>query len=256
MSDYLSRLIERSLGAAPEIEPLIAPLNAPSDQLREERTDPSAGLAPGATQATPSISEATTADDLRSAAATTETRGGMASPEFVRIEDERSRHSAESKSPRESAPGMQKEVAGPRKRTGVPQPLQSPRAPSPVVAASIALPNPEPRAVGQPATTERSESVAPRDPVQSKSTSAPASRGAARIVVQPHVSRPSATASSTGFRRQFPSTEPPAIHVTIGRVEVRAVMAQSEPPKRSAPPPATPKISLEEYLKQRNGDQR
>ncbi len=256
MSDYLSRLIERSLGTAPEIKPLIAPLHAPSDQLREERTDAGAGLSPGATQTTRSVFEATTADELRNAAAPTDIQDGVASPEFVRMEEERSRHSAEAKSPRESAPGTRKEMAGPRERTGVPKPLQSPRAPSPVIAESIELPNQEPRVVAQPATTAHSESIAPRDPVQSKSTSAPASRALGRIVVQPHVSRPSAPASSTGFRRQSSSTELPAIHVTIGRVEVRAIVSQPEPPRRSAPPPTTPKISLEEYLKKRNGGTR
>jgi hypothetical protein len=256
MSDYLSRLIERSLGTAQEIEPLIAPLHAPSDQLREKGTDPSAGLSPRATQTTRSVFEATTPDELRNAAAATETEDGVASPEFGRMEEERSRHSAESKSPRESAPVMRKEVAGPRKQAAIPKPLQSPRAPSPVVAESIELPNQKPRVVAQPATTARSESIATRDPVQSKSTSAPASPGPGRIVVQPHISRPSAPAASTGFRRQSASTEPPAIHVTIGRVEVRAILSQPEPPRRSAPPPATPKISLEEYLKQRNGGTR
>jgi hypothetical protein len=48
-----------------------------------------------------------------------------------------------------------------------------------------------------------------------------------------------------------PTKAPPTISVTIGRVEVRAVM-----PHVAVPKPATrsaPKLSLEEYLKQRNG---
>jgi hypothetical protein len=51
-----------------------------------------------------------------------------------------------------------------------------------------------------------------------------------------------------------PSNEPPAIHVTIGRVEVHAVMSPSAPPK--APSRVAPRPSLEEYLKQRNGGTR
>ena len=38
MSDYLTRLVERSLGLAPRIEPLIASINAPSDQMLREET--------------------------------------------------------------------------------------------------------------------------------------------------------------------------------------------------------------------------
>jgi hypothetical protein len=45
-----------------------------------------------------------------------------------------------------------------------------------------------------------------------------------------------------------------AIHVTIGRVEVRAIY----PPAQPAPsrPPPTPKMSLEDYLRSRNGGKR
>jgi hypothetical protein len=46
----------------------------------------------------------------------------------------------------------------------------------------------------------------------------------------------------------------PTVRVTIGRIEVRAVMQQSHPLHRSLP--VTPKMSLEDYLKSRNGGQR
>jgi hypothetical protein len=51
-----------------------------------------------------------------------------------------------------------------------------------------------------------------------------------------------------------PRASAPAVHVTIGRVEVRAIM-----PGVAAPEPApssTPRLSLEDYLKQRNGGAR
>lgn len=44
----------------------------------------------------------------------------------------------------------------------------------------------------------------------------------------------------------------PAIHVTIGRVEVRAVPAPPPAPTRSAAP-AAPRLTLEDYLRERNG---
>jgi hypothetical protein len=53
------------------------------------------------------------------------------------------------------------------------------------------------------------------------------------------------------------AAQPPVIRVTIGRVEVRAVIS---PPIAPAPAAATskesPKLSLEEYLKRSNGGRR
>ncbi len=48
-------------------------------------------------------------------------------------------------------------------------------------------------------------------------------------------------------------TAPPTIHVTIGRIEVRA-MPPATPVKRAAPPSSI--MSLEEYLRSRSGDRR
>jgi hypothetical protein len=52
-------------------------------------------------------------------------------------------------------------------------------------------------------------------------------------------------------RQSAGSASSPPIHVTIGRVEVRAVMPPVRVPK--AAPPSAAKLSLEGYLKQRNG---
>lgn len=51
-------------------------------------------------------------------------------------------------------------------------------------------------------------------------------------------------------REQRPRASAPTVHVTIGRVEVRAVMPPTATPKIESS--AAPKISLEEYLKARN----
>jgi len=48
--------------------------------------------------------------------------------------------------------------------------------------------------------------------------------------------------------------EPPPVQVTIGRVEVRAVL--EPPPKPRSIPTPTPKLSLEDYLRQGREDKR
>jgi len=50
------------------------------------------------------------------------------------------------------------------------------------------------------------------------------------------------------------ATAPPTINVTIGRVEVRSVMPRVAVPKPT--PKSASKLSLEDYLKQRNGETR
>ncbi|MCX6922910.1 MAG: hypothetical protein NT154_06830 [Verrucomicrobia bacterium] len=63
-------------------------------------------------------------------------------------------------------------------------------------------------------------------------------------------SRESARAE-TAFVTDADSSPAPTIHVTIGRVEVRAIM----PAAQFTPPPArsAPKLSLDDYLRSRNG---
>jgi len=80
-----------------------------------------------------------------------------------------------------------------------------------------------------------------------------------RIVV-PEAVKPDAVARAQGeparaqpspaLRRQ--AAPPPAIHVTIGRVEVRAVTPPAAKPAPVAPKPVKPAMSLADYLEQRN----
>lgn len=52
-----------------------------------------------------------------------------------------------------------------------------------------------------------------------------------------------------------PEPSVPDIRVSIGRIEVRAIMPPPMPPTQR-PAPAQPRLSLDDYLKQRNGGQR
>jgi hypothetical protein len=63
-----------------------------------------------------------------------------------------------------------------------------------------------------------------------------------------HDAAQSGPVGGTGERVQGP----PAIHVHIGRVDVRAVLPSAAPP-RPAAPPAAPRATLEDYLSGRKG---
>ena len=54
-----------------------------------------------------------------------------------------------------------------------------------------------------------------------------------------------------------PEAPAPTIRVAIGRIEVRAITPPPAPPtQRTAPARPGPALSLDDYLKQRNGEQR
>ncbi|HEX9867320.1 MAG TPA: hypothetical protein VGC99_01785 [Candidatus Tectomicrobia bacterium] len=72
-------------------------------------------------------------------------------------------------------------------------------------------------------------------------------------------SRPLVVETMIARPREVPHVEPkatPAIHVTIGRIEVRAVMRPAPPAPRPRPTQPVPLLSLEDYLKQRNEGRR
>lgn len=85
------------------------------------------------------------------------------------------------------------------------------------------------------------------------------------LVIRPRVTRidESSSTTTTGTanesanqtaNRATGDQAAPVIRVTIGRIDVRAV-TQAAPPARRATPPA-PKLTLEEYLRSRNGGKR
>jgi len=76
---------------------------------------------------------------------------------------------------------------------------------------------------------------------------------AVAIVAQPHVSLPRAPSSSLPAGDLAPAPAP-TVHVTIGRIEVRAVTSPAPAPSRPASKPAV--TSLEEYLRERSGGRR
>jgi hypothetical protein len=131
-------------------------------------------------------------------------------------------------------------------------PLQPGPSRRPPVATAAALPQGEesgtlvglPRA--RPEPLRRVPPTAPREP----GDVAPAPFLPARPLAP---GSPQGSASARGARPETaPAPAPPAIHVTIGRIEVRAT-PQRAPALAPAPRPAAPKLSLDEYLRSRRG---
>jgi hypothetical protein len=76
------------------------------------------------------------------------------------------------------------------------------------------------------------------------------------VIVQPHVTpyvEPKAPAPAEPTAAPKPT---PTIKVTIGRIEVRAIMPPAPPAPRTKPARTGPTLSLEDYLKQRNEGRR
>jgi hypothetical protein len=329
MSDYLTRLVERSLGLAPRIEPLIAPINAPSDQVLNQAAATSATFEPdtpaGRIETSPHDTPANVA--LKATGVEANSQTGTQFPQAssplsesqmeVRVEKSDNRiHSTEM---RASAPSQNTSSTPSAEAVGItpttpPTPRETPiisQGTPPNILQPEIIEYSEPGAspkeardknqlivrpeIVQPAITEHLEAAAsPKD-----SSLLPrvitASKKTTKTVVQPEITgplqpaassmtpalesseadplvlpstttaskrpnkinfrpetigpRPSAASPFVPARPQL-SNEPPVIHVTIGRVEVRAIMPPATP---KVAPPAAPKLSLEEYLKQRNG---
>ncbi len=237
MSSYLTRLLERSRGLAPHIEPLIAPSHTPSNDLSGEATEPKSGVGLGPARNARSAADDSASDDVQRKMTAAPERTSPVSPE-IRI-TERTRYRRSPAPP--DFPGEEPSESGHSKEQSSPAPLRPEVHPLDISASGNDSPAGGALAIeAEPGSGTRASQ--PLSPLPDR----------ARIVVQPQVAtrRPSPD-SSRAVVNSASASEPPAIHVTIGRVEVRAITAPAPP--RSPAPPAPPKISLDEYLKQRNG---
>jgi hypothetical protein len=240
MSNYLTRLIERSVGVPPQIEPLIAPLYAPSEQILSERTEtiPTFGSALAKTESSERETKPGNPGKSRTEAAFSrgKRQGFGESPPFPEAPARFPLGKGDELS--ESQPRAPFHELSASPRSEILETTSIPLSPAMVSEGSTDI-------VADPRNAELSR------PAEATEGSLHLSASQNRISVQPEI---------IGRRKPSPSSvplpqpslnEPPAIHVTIGRVEVRAVMSPSAPPK--APSRVAPRPSLEEYLKQRNG---
>ena len=223
MSNYLTRLIERSVGLPPQIEPRIAPIYAPSSQMLSEPVETSAAFESG-----PAAKIETSQQDTPPGVAV---NGRGVDPAVSR---------AERQPPRSSTRPPESQIEFPiEKKDDRSHPIESRRKVRSRQTFSASRPE------GADITEAWSPAPLPRrTPI--------VSQGATQIVVQPEIINPLKSATAPAISLLHPSPkEPPAIHVTIGRVEVRAIMpaAQVKPP----PERSVPKMSLDDYLRSRNG---
>ena len=211
MTDFLTRLAERALGVAPVAAPDLPPMFAPTAQPLEQSTEV---VAPRPTAARIS------ADESRFSKArvenSTSQRPIHLAREYVRGSDE---------------------LRSPLVNVGL--------VPSVAEDAAFSMHRPEQvaQAVAQAAGDSSSSAAVSMVPgavaVKARNETAP-------INTKPTLL--SEALVSSPIRGEAVA---PAIHVTIGRVEVRAVTAPAEPARpreRKAPP----LLSLDQYLRQRN----
>jgi hypothetical protein len=120
--------------------------------------------------------------------------------------------------------------------------IERPALVEPQPAAKASQPAPAPQIVAQPPAAQ-----AARDPQ-------PAPARAPLIMPQPSITVIQARPALPAASQPTAAPSEPIIHVTIGRIEVRATPAPAPAARpKSAPTSAT---SLDEYLRQRNGGRR
>ena len=227
MNHFLARLVDRTRGTAPQVEPLIAPRFAPT---------PVTEFATGVETLPPKHS--------REAQNTSQNEAPA--QKIVRQEIE-PRRAKESRSNEPAAAAEAEELLVRREIPVSPPPASIVRriGPDDVVVS--------PRTKGKEPKQSLPERATPR-PGSATPTTAHAAENVLAGIGDP--ARPSATRVTFPARRQPNElqAEPPIVRVTIGRIEVRA--ETPPPPARKSPPRSKPTLSLDAYLKERKEGRR
>ncbi len=227
MSHLLARLVERTRGTLPRVEPIIAPRFAPAP-INEIATEVEA---PAAVR-----SRATQAALPNETPARPSVRQGIEPP---RGEESR-----------------REEVAAPR-----PEQFLVPQQTHPSYSSPSVVRRASPEEIGAPprpneASPEQSvaEAAATRPGSAPPATTQPSRILVAGGVDPGHPSAMPGTRRAAGIQPNESQNEPPIVRVTIGRIEVRA--ETPAPPPRKTPSPPRPTLSLDTYLKERKEGRR
>lgn len=255
MADFLSRLAERSLGAAAVIRPVPVPLFAPA---------PARDLLPDTEERSSRLAPADRADSFLSATV-------FSHPAAMRADQLSSDARQFVRSPvnAQSDPTIvealdtshNEEAAAVHVLTDRDVPLIA--RPRPPADASLPWRSREALTRSRTATDEESTLPLPSLVIRTSQLPAPQSsaetarRGSsvvARNLVLPHergrLGQPEQRQEKQNFPQQTTSA-PPVIRVTIGRVDVRAIVPPSPAVSRAPSAPSAPRLSLQEYLGQR-----
>jgi hypothetical protein len=250
MSDYLQNLAARSLGRAQAISPRLASAfepvtySAPAVEI-EQSSEAQAwqDLAPGTevAQELQPRSPAASSHVSRLQRASAIDATGMAAQSIGQVAETRPEPTAvpESNAPPESTTAPQQPIAR-RSENGpsIERPLSA-------RAREAQLIPPQPASAGaQPQITPLEAKRAARalDSFESKTPIASPAQPVERRVGQ-RLAQPAANL------RGEPQAAPPGIKITIGRVEVRALMPEPRPARRKPAPRSA--LSLDDYLKRR-----
>jgi hypothetical protein len=244
MSDFLTRLAERSVGRPPAVTPVLPSLYEPApdegfvDAIEEVET-----LGP--------VSRRDGDPSLKSVPSWSEPAPALSAPEFAAA--------------RLNAPERRDEGPQPAEAP-VPQSMESPAAAGPVptparpeaptmAPLSRAAERPVPVAAAAPDSLSREGAPAP-DPIRPSRANAPErAEPAAPTPHGPLAVTPRRPDPTPSVEIPTPSS-PPVVRVTIGRVEVRAVLPVAPAPPAPEPASADTRLSLDEYLKTRSEGQR
>jgi len=233
MGDFLTRLSDRALGAVPVARSRVLPLFDPGPVLPAE-----APAMPGG-----GISEAAPPDAEPRSSAPASRQEPSHPPPLPMVAPLQSAARPASAPPRETRPvsgSKPREAGQPPEAAQASRPL--PEHPTPVSAAPQQQPRPAPPELVGKADTD-AETPDPRlEPTFAAVVAPPPSRS-------PGNSDSAKDRASDGGEASRPQAAP-TIHVTIGRVEVRAVMP---PPARERRPRQSALMSLEDHLKQGRG---
>ena len=278
MSDFLSRLAERSTGTPPALRPRVPstfepwPAVDPGSEMPTPAAPPSAAQ-PARAGAPPPVATARPTRELRSASVAPSRTAWPPTPADAPDGDDRPLEATTSRThspaPAPLAPALSAAATGPgadapprtvpapASRHGAPDHSPEPAGPARQTRAAAASSRQARRQASAPPAPERAAPAAAPAPVAARAAAhAPRDEDAvapSREAASPSADRP---AGVVGRRRSGPASTPGragegtlTVEVTIGRVEVRA--APAPPPHAARRPAPGPRVTLDEYLAER-----
>ena len=257
MSDYLSRLVERAGSASPAVRPVVPSLFEPvNGGVTSAAAHMARGMEPGAgaghdSEQTDEVGAESRTNREGTASIHSISKAAANSEEPQRGEETTERKSADLINVPVATPATR--VFAAESHVLVEPSAESPR-PQPAVWPRTAQPT-EP-AQEQPTVADAKPafnslvSAGPKPDTRRAAPTLPFLNPVVAPVPRAPIGRRARARAS--FAAAADPSPTPTIHVTIGRVEVRAIMPAAPAPQPRVPS-SEPKLSLDDYLRSRNG---